>query len=168
MLSVRWHRSELSEFKIRQRCSGVSPLERIKVDRLAHPGAPIFLTTQAGYHLDYLVEQAVDLAEQKRLTPSSAQSSRASFDEVCRFCLASLDSWSLAYDATFTERRLTVTPCDVAMYQALRQRYEMARNIADRCIDVQAYRSGSEMPEDQEHSCNVSLFRQHQHGTTEL
>ncbi|KAJ4987587.1 hypothetical protein SVAN01_06900 [Stagonosporopsis vannaccii] len=90
--------------------------------------------TEAAHYLDDLVEQVAYLAQQERQIPRSATAAIKMHRNICRYLLSCFESWSNACNATITERGLTLTPDDVSIYKALRQRYQVAKAMAERCI----------------------------------
>ncbi|CAO2657989.1 Nn.00g072490.m01.CDS01 [Neocucurbitaria sp. VM-36] len=86
--------------------------------------------TEAGNHLDALIESLAHSAEQSRLIPSSAKASRRLLAEEHAYVLASFDAWLLAYDATMAAASRPETCADSAAWIALRQRYDMAMEMA--------------------------------------
>jgi hypothetical protein len=86
--------------------------------------------TEAEYLLDEVVEHIAHLMEQKRLIPSSAKTSWAVFNEMCRFLLVAQESLLLTCEATLTEGRMKMRPGDAAAYEALLSRYQMAGSVA--------------------------------------
>lgn len=117
----RRHASSLRAYKLRPSTSAVAEL------RFNSPA-------EAGHYLDDLTEQVAHLAQQVRSMPQSATEALAIQHDTCRYLLSCFDSWLNSYNATTEERRLCLTPSDAAAYEALRQRYDVSRTIAERCI----------------------------------
>jgi hypothetical protein len=86
---------------------------------------------EAGHHLDALVDSMAHSAEQARQIPLSAKGSRRMLEEEHAYLMASVESWLLAYDATMAERSAQMSSADTAQWQALRQRFAMAMDLAD-------------------------------------
>ena len=89
---------------------------------------------EAGQYLDDLVEQLAYLAQQRRELPLSATTAIAMQHKVSLYLSSCFDSWLNACNATMEEQRLSLSPGDVAAYEALRRYYKVSRKIADKCI----------------------------------
>ena len=89
---------------------------------------------EAGQYLDDLVEQLAYLAQQRRELPPSATTAIAMQHKVSLYLSSCFDSWLNACNATMEEQRLSLSPGDVAAYEALRRYYKVSRKIADECI----------------------------------
>ena len=91
--------------------------------------------TEAQYLLDEFVEQIAYLAEQKRQLVNATKASRMVFDEVCGFLLVGLESWSQTCEATLAEGRMKMESSDLAAYETLLRRHQMAKSAAKRFVD---------------------------------
>ncbi|KAJ4366199.1 hypothetical protein N0V83_007834 [Neocucurbitaria cava] len=86
---------------------------------------------EAGSHLDALTESIVHSTEQARMIPLSAKASRRLLAQEHAYVLASFDAWLLAYHATIAAQPSPESEVDRAGWKGLRQRYDMAMEMAD-------------------------------------
>ena len=83
--------------------------------------------------LDDIVEQLAYLAQQKRALPPSAIAAIAMQRKVSLYLLACFDSWLSAYNKSTEEQRSTLTPGNLAAYEALLQYHTISRELAEKC-----------------------------------
>lgn len=89
---------------------------------------------EAGQCLDDIVEQLAYLAQQSRELPPSAVVAIDMQRKVALYLLACFDSWLSACNKSMEEQRSSLTPGDLAAYEALLQYHALSREIAERCL----------------------------------
>jgi hypothetical protein len=98
---------------------------------------------EAENHLTALIAAIVRIAEHSRLVSLSETAARARIYDEYRYLLAAFDSWAQACNATVADLASRLTPDHAAPYNALRQRWFMARKLAEGSIGMPAGENGA-------------------------
>jgi hypothetical protein len=87
--------------------------------------------TEAGNHLDILIEESAHAAEEARsLVPSSTGALKTLVKEEQAYYTAALDAWYLTFKVMMASKTASMTLDEKMAWKALQQRHEVARNMA--------------------------------------